>query len=96
MLTGVDRLGGNRFHILGVARKFFAVGGGHWCGGAVTVRFMRIWAGGLATELVSCVDGLMSGPPADWSPEPDDEQARDQGDVPGAQWGEQSVPGEVF
>lgn len=56
---------------------------------------MRIWAGGLATELVSCVDGLLSGPPADWSPEPD-EQSDEQGEALGADWSEETVEGEVF
>lgn len=93
MSTDVDRLGGNRFQFLWVAGKFFGVGGGHWCAVAVTVRFMRIWAGGLATDLVSCVDGLLSGPPADWSPKPDGETG--EGESLDAQWREETE-GEVF
>ncbi|QSN49632.1 hypothetical protein [Mycobacteroides abscessus] len=54
---------------------------------------MRIWAGGLATDLVSCVDGLLSGPPADWSPEPDEETG--ESESLDAQWREETE-GEVF
>lgn len=37
--------------------------------------FMTIWAGAMASELVSCVDGLLLGPPPGWSP--DDDAAED-------------------
>ncbi|MCX8565110.1 hypothetical protein OS122_29950 [Mycolicibacterium mucogenicum] len=33
---------------------------------------MRIWGGGLAMELIDCVDGLTLGPRRGWTPEDED------------------------
>jgi hypothetical protein len=51
----------------------------------LTVPFMTIWAGAMASELVSCVDGLLLGPPPGWSPDEDEDEDFDGGDQFGAQ-----------
>lgn len=49
----------------------------------LTVPFMTIWAGAMASELVSCVDGLLLGPPPGWSPDEDEDfDDGDQFDAP--------------
>ncbi|SIK91839.1 Uncharacterised protein [Mycobacteroides abscessus subsp. abscessus] len=46
----------------------------------LTVQFMQIFAGALASELVSCVDGLLVGPPPGWSERDEDDEGLDDGD----------------
>lgn len=47
----------------------------------LTVQFMQqIWAGALASELVSCVDGLLLGPPKGWSEGDEDDDEGSDGD----------------
>ena len=61
-VAGVVDCGGFRLWCL-IFRRFLGVGDGRVATARLRWPFMRIWAGHLITEVVSCIDDLLTGPP---------------------------------